>query len=576
MAGRIPQEFIDELLARADIVEVIDARVPLKKQGREFAACCPFHTEKTPSFTVSPHKQFYHCFGCGAHGTALGFVMDYEHLGFVEAVEVLAQDLAMEVPVERGADRPRADPGYGLLEAAAEFYRRQLKASPLTIDYLRGRGLSGQIAAEYGLGFAPAGWDRLLRHLGDRYAVEQLHEHGLVIRNEQGRYYDRFRERVMFPIRDRRGRVIAFGGRVLGQGNPKYLNSPETPLFHKGRALYGLYEARRAGADQESVIVVEGYMDVVALAQHGIRNVVATLGTATTRQHLEALYRIVPRIVFCFDGDRAGREAAWRALENLLPVFRDGHEASFLFLPEGEDPDSLVRGEGAESFRGRIGTAVPLSEFLFKYLRRGADTETTAGRARLAERARPMIDKLRDGVFKSLLYERLGELVGVPGDRLAARGAEKEVKPAPSPAPRYHSLNTPVRAAITLLLYEPGLAQVVQSLSGLDSHALAGVGLLRELIETFKENPHLTAAALVERYRDSEHHRHLLKLMEWEPPVEAGYDCRREFQDALGKLRSLTQRRRAEVLLQTERDKGLSESERAELRHLLMGGLAHE
>src|SRR5579872_2017551 len=407
---RIPQQFIEELLSRADIVALIDSRVPLKKQGREYAACCPFHNEKSPSFFVSPVKQFYHCFGCGAHGTALSFLMEYEHMEFPEAVRELAELTGLEVPVEQGENPTSSNaPLYEALDKAANYYREQLKQAPVAIDYLKGRGLTGEIAKEFGLGYVPAGWDNLLKAIGkDEAAVKALLAAGMLIEKQgEHRYHDRFRERVMFPIRDGRGRIIGFGGRVLGKGEPKYLNSPETALFHKGRELYGLYEARQALRDIPRLLVVEGYMDVVALAQYGVRYAVATLGTSTTEEHLKKLFRVAPEVVFCFDGDRAGRAAAWRALENALPEAQDGRQIRFLFLPEGEDPDTLVRKEGREAFEARMTKgAVPLSDYLLDSLETQTDMGTTEGRARLVSLAKPLLARLPQGVFRSMLkYE---------------------------------------------------------------------------------------------------------------------------------------------------------------------------
>ncbi len=379
MAGLIPQSFIDDLLNRTDIVEVVSSRIQLKKAGKNYTARCPFHNEKTPSFSVSPDKQFYYCFGCGAGGNALGFVMDHDHLDFPQAVEDLARRAGMEVPREErgGRSKPRQptdSPLYPLLAAAADYYRQALKGHPsrkAAVEYLKGRGLTGVIARDFGLGFAPPGWDNLLKHLGgDALQQKALIDAGLLIENaDSGKRYDRFRDRVMFPIRDSRGRVIAFGGRVLGDDKPKYLNSPETPVFHKGQELYGLYEARQANRDLDEILVVEGYMDVIALAQSGLRNAVATLGTATSEEHLKRLFRLVPSVVFCFDGDNAGRKAAWRALEATLPNLQDGRRARFLFLPEGEDPDTLVRAEGVDAFRARLQQqAQPLADYFFQQL----------------------------------------------------------------------------------------------------------------------------------------------------------------------------------------------------------------
>jgi len=368
MAGRIPQSFIDEVLNRTDIVEVIDTRVPLKKAGREFKACCPFHTEKTPSFTVSQVKQFYHCFGCGEHGTAITFLMDYEHMEFVEAIEELARRAGLEVPRETGtthSQTPSTLLHYALLERVADYYQEQLRTHPQAgraVEYLKQRGLTGEVAARFNIGFAPPGWENIAAALdADGTIHKQLLELGLTIeRDTGGSAYDRFRDRIQFPIRDRRGRTIGFGGRVLDDSTPKYLNSPESPVFHKGQELYGLFEARKAVRKLERILVVEGYMDVVALAQFGINYAVATLGTATTHEHLERLFRTVPEVVFCFDGDRAGREAAWRALENTLPVLRDGREARFLFLPDEEDPGhSLLLQKSIKETPAGIAATVP-------------------------------------------------------------------------------------------------------------------------------------------------------------------------------------------------------------------------
>ena len=429
MSGRIPQAFIDELLTRTDIVDVIDARVPLKKAGREYKACCPFHNEKTPSFTVSQVKQFYHCFGCGAHGSAISFLMDYEHMEFVEAVEDLAHMAGLDVPREAAAGpatQSPTQPLYALLEEVSRYYRQQLRSHPQAaraIDYLKQRGLTGDIAARFDIGFAPPGWDNLARALGgDAASRAALLETGLLIeRPDGGGVYDRFRDRIQFPIRDRRGRTIGFGGRVLGNDSPKYLNSPESSIFHKGRELYGLYEARKAVRHLERILVVEGYMDVVALAQFDINYAVATLGTSTTPDHLERLYRTVPEVVFCFDGDRAGRAAAWRALENALPVLTDGREARFLFLPEGEDPDTLVRKTGKDEFENLITHSVHLSDFLFDHLSSQVDTASIDGRARLVDLARPLLSRLPDSIFRQLMLERLAQIARTDSSHLADR-----------------------------------------------------------------------------------------------------------------------------------------------------------
>ncbi|MCH6572903.1 MAG: DNA primase, partial [Proteobacteria bacterium] len=430
MAGRIPKQFIDELIGRTDIVDLIGTRIQLKKAGREYKACCPFHDEKTPSFTVSQAKQFYHCFGCNAHGTALGFLMEYDRLEFVEAVETLAASMGMEVPRESGSAAPRQDQDlYPLLADAENFFCERLKENDRAIAYLKKRGLSGETAARFGIGYAADAWDELLKELGaDNRARKRMVLAGLVIEKDHNKVYDRFRDRIMFPIRDSRGRCIGFGGRVLGEGEPKYLNSPETSLFHKGSELYGLYEARQQNRELERLIVVEGYMDVVGLAQHGITNAVATLGTATTTAHLRRLFQASEEIVFCFDGDRAGRAAAWRALENALPQTGGGHQIRFLFLPDGQDPDSLVRESGAESFASYMAQSETLSEYLIRHLGEQVDMSKLDGKARFAELARPLLRQIPPGAFRELLAREIAELSGA-GSRLDRQLAEDGRRP---------------------------------------------------------------------------------------------------------------------------------------------------
>ena len=455
MAGLIPQSFIDDLLNRTDIVDVVASRIQLKKAGKNYTACCPFHKEKPPSFSVSPDKQFYYCFGCGAGGNALGFVMDHDQLDFPQAIEDLAKRAGMEVPREEGGrnNKPRQptdSPLYPLLTAAAEFYKQALKSHPqrkAAIEYLKGRGLSGEIARDFGMGFAPPGWDNLLKHLAsDSLQQKAMIDAGLLVENaESGKRYDRFRDRIMFPIRDSRGRVIAFGGRVLGDEKPKYLNSPETPVFHKGQELYGLFEARKHNRDLDEIMVVEGYMDVIALAQQGLRNAVATLGTATSEEHLKRLFRVVPSVLFCFDGDAAGRNAAWRALEATLSSLQDGRRARFLFLPDGEDPDTLVRSEGTDAFRARINQhAQPLADYFFQQLSEEADPRSLEGKAHLMTLAAPLIDKIPGNNLRALMRQRLSEITGLSGEALqqmapTARSSSQpsQSSAAPSDYPDY-------------------------------------------------------------------------------------------------------------------------------------------
>ena len=440
--ARIPQKFIDDLLDRVDIVEVIDRRVKLKKTGKNFSACCPFHDEKTPSFSVNPGKQFYYCFGCGAGGNALGFLMDYERQEFPEAVESLAQTVGLQVPKEelRPGQAPPQDtnrPILEQLEQATRFYEHSLRGhaeAKRAVAYLKGRGLSGEIARAFRLGFAPPGWDNLLQTAdNDAQQIKRLTDGGMLVTNDRGRTYDRFRDRIVFPILDARGRVIAFGGRVLGDDKPKYLNSPETPVFHKSRELYGLYQARKSERSLTRIVVVEGYMDVIALAQYGIGYAVATLGTATSEAHMERLFRHVPEVVFCFDGDEAGRKAAFRALESTLPVMQDGRQARFLFLPDGEDPDSLVRARGAEHLEHLFTSATPLENFLFDWVAQDLDISTLDGRARFSKQAAPYVHLIPEGVFKTLMYQSLADRTGIDIDslkRLQAPLPDRQTEPS--------------------------------------------------------------------------------------------------------------------------------------------------
>ena len=511
----IPQEFIQSLLGRVDIVDVVDRHVKLKKAGANFQACCPFHNEKTPSFTVSPSKQFYHCFGCGAHGNAIGFLMEYQGLAYPEAIRALAETVGMPVPETRARQARAADaqsPGLParMLEAL-NYYRAELKKSKAAIDYLKGRGLSGEIAARYGLGYAPDGWQNLEAVFPD-YASGPLKDTGLVIDSEPGegsekksRRYDRFRNRVMFPILDARGNVIGFGGRVIGEGEPKYLNSPETPLFEKGRELYGLYQARRAIRDANQVLVVEGYMDVVALAQHGVENAVATLGTATTPHHLQKLMRLADNVVFCFDGDNAGRKAAWRALEVSLPVLADGKVVGFLFLPPEDDPDTYVRREGREAFQAAVAAAKPLSQFLFAELASGVDMATEEGRARFVAQARPLLAQIEAPALGAMLRRRLGELAHLSAGELEALIPSKLVeKRPPAPGARVARRNTShaVRL-IALLLNNPALVARVPDAEiasvGSESATLAAV------VSFFREDQGRNAAMASAYFEGSEH-----------------------------------------------------------------------
>ncbi|HLU05927.1 MAG TPA: DNA primase [Woeseiaceae bacterium] len=579
MSGLIPQHFIDDLIARADIVEVLGTRIQLKKAGREYKAVCPFHDEKTPSFTVSPTKGFYHCFGCGAHGTALGFLMQHDHLEFPDAVESLARMMGIQVPREEG-ERParRYDELFECMAQAERYFQEQLRSNDTAVAYLKERGIDGATAKRFAIGYAPPGWSQLLDRMGtSQERIERLLATGLIIRKDNGSHYDRFRDRLMFPIHDSRGRCIGFGGRVLNDDTPKYLNSPETVLFHKGRELYGLFEARQALRDIPRLVVVEGYMDVVGLARHGIDFAAATLGTATTAEHLNRLFRLSDEVLFCFDGDRAGRDAAWRALEVALPEIREGRQIRFVFLPEGQDPDTYIATHGAQEFEKAVDDAIPLSEFLLNELSTQVDMGSVDGRARLAELARPLIARVPKGIYRELLTSQFAQAVGISAAKLDAivtrdgskakhghpvaglgaarkRGAQSGTGTRPSA----------VRRAITLVLHNPEAAADV------DPAVLSGIGrpgadLLRELIETARSGPNMSMAGLLERFRNHEQARALGKLAAVEMPPAEEFDPAAELSDCLAQLVSAGTRDRVQVLIEKE---SLNTEERSELLRL--------
>ncbi len=636
MAGLIPQSFIDDLLNRSDIVDVVGSRIQLKKAGKNYSALCPFHKEKSPSFSVSPDKQFYYCFGCGAGGNALGFVMDHDQLDFPQAVEELAKRAGMEVPREEsGSSRkprqPVDSPLYPLLAAAADYYRQALKSHPTrkaAVEYLKGRGLSGVIARDFGLGFAPPGWDNLMKHLGgDPLQHKAMIDAGLLIENaENGKRYDRFRDRVMFPIRDSRGRVIAFGGRVLGDDKPKYLNSPETPVFHKGQELYGLYEARQANRDLDEIMVVEGYMDVIALAQQGLRNAVATLGTATSEEHLKRLFRIVPSVLFCFDGDAAGRKAAWRALEATLPNLQDGRRARFLFLPDGEDPDTLVRAEGTDAFRARIQQhSQPLADYFFQQLSEEADPRSLEGKAHLATLAAPLIEKIPGNNLRALMRQRLAEITGLNGEALQHMAAAPVSAPSSTPtyddytyydaSPAYGepdhfeppepvqpqprngkpgkkewkkdwkkngqgpdlmprgprtpaTVEPPALTTLRTLLHHPELAQKVEDVSHFAAEDDTYAQLLVALLGTLQKNPKLRSLQLIARWHGTDQGRLLRALAEKEWLISAD-NLEQQFFDTINSLAARQRERRLESLLRKARQGELSAEEKDQLRNLL-------
>ncbi len=565
--ARIPDAFIDDLLARTDVVELIGSRIPLKRQGREYSARCPFHDERSPSFTVSPNKQFYHCFGCGAHGTAIAFLMNYDRLEFMDAVEELAKRVGMEIPKDT---RSRNESGeskdlYAALEAATLFFQKQLAQHPAAQMYLDKRGVDAENRARFAIGYAPDGFNALKDALGtDDRRMKLLEKVGLFSKNDTGRIYDKFRDRVMFPIHDRRGRVIAFGGRVLEKDDgPKYLNSPETPLFHKGRELYGLWQVKQANSKIPRLIVVEGYMDVVALFQYGVTQAVATLGTATTPDHAELLFRNAADVYFCFDGDRAGRGAAWKAVESVLPRMKDGRQAYFLFLPDGEDPDSIVRLEGAEGFDSRLQNATPLSQFFFDEISKDISLGSMEGKARLAERAKPMLAKIPDGAFADLMFQRLGEMTGLrtnaalPGTPLLNNAPRRNTTPPPK-----LSL---VRSAITLLLQKPSLALNIEPPHLFAILRQPGIPLLCELIALIRQRPDINTGLIIESFDGREEQASLQKLAAQEFSGEPEH-WQAEFNDALQQLDKQTRMQRIEEL---NAKTGRSPEENNELRELL-------
>ncbi|EPJ9454245.1 DNA primase [Pluralibacter gergoviae] len=569
MAGRIPRVFINDLLARTDIVDLIDARVKLKKQGKNFHACCPFHNEKTPSFTVNGEKQFYHCFGCGAHGNAIDFLMNYDKLEFVETVEELAAMHNLEVPYEAGSgptqiERHQRQNLYQLMEGLNAFYQQSLNqpnADPAR-QYLAKRGLSSEVISRFAIGYAPPGWDNVLKRFGaNRENKQSLIDAGMLVTNDQGRSYDRFRERVMFPIRDKRGRVIGFGGRVLGDGMPKYLNSPETDIFHKGRQLYGLYEAQQAAAEPQRLLVVEGYMDVVALAQYDINYAVASLGTSTTADHIQLLFRVTHNVICCYDGDRAGRDAAWRALETALPYMTDGRQLRFMFLPDGEDPDTLVRKEGKAAFEARMEQAQPLSTFLFNSLLPQADLTSPDGKTQLAALSLPLITQIPGETLRIQLRQILSNKIGIFDDTQLDRLIPKQAENgANRPAPKLK--RTPMRILIGLLVQNPELAAVVPPLSGLDPKKQPGLGLFSELVNTCLSQSGLTTGQLLEQYRGTNEAATLEKLSVWTDIRDENVE--KMFTDTLNHILDSILELRQEELIARDRTHGLSNEERME------------
>jgi DNA primase len=583
MAGRISRQFIDDLLNRADIVELIDSRVPLKKAGKNHQACCPFHNEKSPSFTVSQDKQFYHCFGCGEHGNAISFLMEFDRLDFVDAIEELSSHCGMEVIREENTASPaeqhrqqkiyqQKQDDYELMSQISLFFQHQLKAASdkeTAIDYLKGRGLSGEVVKRFGIGYISDAWDGMMSTFSrNGQANQQLIDLGMAIPGDKSRPYDRFRGRIIFPISDKRGRVIGFGGRVLGDEKPKYLNSPETRIYHKGQELYGLHEAKQANKQLKRLVVVEGYMDVVALAQHGVDYAVASLGTATTFEQLQTLFRTVPDVICCYDGDRAGREAAWRAMENALPLIRDGFSLKFVFVPDGEDPDSLIRTQGKQAFEGILDQAIPLSKFLFEQLMQKIDMSSLEGRAALVESFQPYLAKLPESILKDAMLNEIANNFGTGSEQFLAKFTKSMKDKDAKKFVKVSTKVTPVRLALALLLEHPHIANSLGDISALQSLAAPGISLLIKVLGVCQQSPDIKPPQLLEYFRGTEQGSHLAKLMCWQHHVEA--DAATDvFLDSIEKLLNDFVEQRAEILLQKARAGQVTVEEKQELQAIL-------
>ena len=581
MSGLIPQHFINDLIARIDIIEVIGKRIEIKKAGKEFKAICPFHDDSNPSLTISSTKGFYHCFSCGAHGTALGFLMDYEHLGFVEAIESLSSDLGIDIPYEKNSKpAKRNNDLFVFMDKIQEHYQNNLKNNKKAIDYLKKRGINGKTAKRFNIGYAPHGWQNILDHFGQSNSeIKQLLSLGLIIKKDNNEHYDRFRNRIIFPIRDNRGRFIGFGGRILNQDQPKYLNSPETPLFHKGKELYGLYECQQAIRNIKKIVVVEGYMDVIGLAQHGVNYAVASMGTATTADHFTRLFRLTDFICFCFDGDQAGLDAAWRALENALPHIREGRQIKFVFLPNGEDPDSYIRNNSAADFEKQLKAGADLSDFLIDKIAQNIDIKSIDGKARLAEKAKPLISQIPKGIFKELIIEKLSEFIGLSPKKLKIlitqnakrnsikfrnnkvtynKTAQKKNKESPSI----------IKKAITLVLNYPEIVKNIDDFSINDQNK-PGTEILKKLIDTIKEEPKINTAGLIERWRDDKEGKYLGQLAITELPENTEFDALTELKNCFLLLEKIYYKERINILIDKQSKNELSTKEKNELGKLI-------
>ena len=583
MAGIIPRQFIDDLLARADIVELIDSRVPLKKAGKNYQACCPFHTEKSPSFTVSQDKQFYHCFGCGEHGNAISFLMEFDRLEFPDAVEELASHYNMDVPREQSNRSPaqqkqdqkayiQKQDDYELMAQISRFYQQQLKVATdkdVAINYLKGRGLSGEIVKRFGIGYISDAWDGMMKVFGRSNQInQQLVDLGMAIQGDKNRPYDRFRGRIQFPIRDKRGRVIGFGGRVLSDGTPKYLNSPETRIYHKGQELYGLYEAKQAVKQLTRLVVVEGYMDVVALAQHGVDYAVASLGTATTPEQLQTLFRTVKEVICCYDGDRAGRDAAWRAMDNALPMIQDGYSLKFVFLPDGQDPDSMIREQGQAAFENTLDNATPLSQFLFEHLLSQINMNSPEGKGAAVGAFQPYLAKLPASNLKDAIVTKLANQFGASNELQLKKLHTSFANTTENKAKPQRPKITPVRLAIALLLEHPHIVEKLPDPNILADLNLPGISILNQLLRLCKQNPKVNSAQLIEHFRDQEAGKQLTKIMCIEHHVETDH-AEDTFLDIIEKFLNKFLENRSNELMEKQRTEGLTKAEIGELHSLL-------
>lgn len=584
MAGKIPRHFIDEVLSRNDIVDVIEGFIPIKKAGKNYSACCPFHNEKTPSFSISPEKQFYHCFGCGAHGNAISFLMEHDKQDFVTAIKSLAERAGLPMPVTGVVteEDKRRQQWAETMKKAASYYASQLSQPKAegARAYLANRGVSKAMQSQFNLGFAPPGWDNLLKTLPAE-GMNDWVSLGLIVQNDKGRTYDRFRDRLMFPIRNRKGLVIGFGGRVIGEGNPKYLNSPETPLFHKGRELYGLYEALQVNRNPDYILVVEGYMDVLALAQHQVTSAVATLGTAATEHHLESLLRYTSKVVFCFDGDDAGRKAAWRALQVVLPKLKAGLSVYFMFLPQGEDPDTFIRTSGRAAFEDAVAQAKSVSQVIVEHLAAKQGTGTVEEKAKVLEAAKPYLEQIQDPLVKTLLLEALSQAAAIPIERLqkAIQVGQTTVSSPEEPYGRFErrprrqvslETQTPMRVAIALILQTPSLVNMLDknAIESLMALELPGSQLLKSILEYLSKHPEHSTGHLLEQWRGTQEASILSQLASWQYVTpEEGLEA--ELKGVIQRLLSQQKDKVLEALLEKSRYQNLTTVEKSKLKTLL-------